>query len=137
MKEQIEVKNSIYAGMSIYNIIKDWVISIDCHDLNKQDKKFLALYLGILNTENRISDTFKNNNYAVSIKVKHIILPTEKYLEIYNNYFVEIFNQINFDSIDDYFAYLLDKPIIKKVNKVNGIKSKKVLKESNKQLIKK
>ena len=50
---------------------------------------------------------------------------------------LEIFNEISFDSIEDYFQYLLDKPIIMKVNKVNGINYKKVLKESNKQLIKK
>ena len=60
MKENCEeVKSSLYAGMAIFNLIKDYDLSIDKDNISLEDKKYLSLYLGIINSKNRISSYLK------------------------------------------------------------------------------
>ena len=137
MKENCEeVKTSIYAGMSIFDTLKNCQIEIDGKNISLDDKKFLALYLGIINTENEISKFIKLKKINFNIKVNFNFLKTEKYLEIYNNYFVEILNYVNFESIEEYFYSLLDKEIIKNFNGNISYYLKNSSKTKNKKLIK-
>ena len=52
-KNYEEVKKSIYAGMGIFSTIKDLILVID-GELSLDDKKYLSLYLGIINSKNSI-----------------------------------------------------------------------------------
>lgn len=134
-KNYEEVKTSIYAGMSIFDMLKNCQIEIEGKNITIEDKKFLALYLGIINTENEISKFMKIKKLNFDIKVSFNFLKTEKYLEIYNNYFMEILNDVNFESIEDYFYSLLDKDIIKSFNKNNNYYLNHA-KNKNKKLVK-
>lgn len=135
-KNYQEVKMSIYAGMSIFDTIKNCQIEIDGRNISLEDKKFLSLYLGIINTENEISKFMKLKKLNFNIKVNFNFLNTEKYLEIYNNYFIEILNNIRFESMEEYFNSLLDKEIIKAFNENNSYYLKNSSKTKNKKLIK-
>ena len=137
MKENYkEVKVSVYAGMSIFNLIKDCELSIKDEVISLDDKKYLSLYLGIINTKNNISNYLKEKNIRFNNLVTFKGLNQEDYIKIYNNYFIEIFDEINFNSIEQNFEFLLSKDIIKKFNKSNGHYVDKTISESNKTLVK-
>ena len=131
-----EVKVSVYAGMSIFNLIKDCELTIKDEVVTLEDKKYLSLYLGIINTKNNISNYLKEKNIRFNNLVTFKGLNHEEYIKIYNDYFIEILDQINFDSIEQNFEFLLTKDIIKKFNKSNGHYVDKTINESNKVLVK-
>lgn len=121
MKENYqEVKKTIYAAMSIYDLIKDVDISLENQIITSKDKKYLSLYLGIINTRNIVSDYLKSENINIGTFINFEYLKYNEYLEIYNKYFVEVFNEIDFISIESNFNFLLSKNVIKKFNETNG-----------------
>lgn len=139
MKENCEeVKMSVYAGMAIFNLIKDYDLSIDRENISLEDKKYLSLYLGIINSKNRISSYLKEKEirFSINFNCNPKLLKKEDYIEIYNKYFVDLFNEINFNSIECNLDYLLNKKIIQKFNRYNGHIVDKTINERNKQLIK-
>jgi len=133
-----EVKMTIYEGMAIFNLIKDYDLSIDKENISLDDKKYLSLYLGIMSTKNKITEYLEKNkiNFKTYFNFNKKILKIEDYIELYNNYFVEIFNEINFDSIYKYIKYLLGKKIVQDFNEANGYYIDKIFEQRNKQLIK-
>jgi len=133
-----EVKMTIYEGMAIFNLIKDYDLSIDKENISLEDKKYLSLYLGIMSTKNKITEYLEKNkiNFKTYFNFNKKILKIEDYIELYNNYFVEIFNEINFDSIYKYIKYLLGKKIVQDFNEANGYYIDKIFEQRNKQLIK-
>ena len=133
-----EVKMTIYEGMAIFNLIKDYDLSIDKENISLVDKKYLSLYLGIMSTKNKITEYLEKNkiNFKTYFNFNKKILKIEDYIELYNNYFVEIFNEINFDSIYKYIKYLLGKKIVQDFNEANGYYIDKIFEQRNKQLIK-
>jgi len=133
-----EVKMTIYEGMAIFNLIKDYDLSIDKENINLKNKKYLSLYLGIMSTKNKITEYLEKNkiNFKTYFNFNKKILKIEDYIELYNNYFVEIFNEINFDSIYKYIKYLLGKKIVQDFNEANGYYIDKIFEQRNKQLIK-
>ena len=130
-----EVKMSIYAGMSIFDLIKDIDINIEGSSISLSDKKYLSLYLGVINTKNKITDYLKKQNINIGTFINFKYLKQDEYIRIYNNYFVEIFEQINFESIELNLNYLLSKKVIKCFNKSYGYNINTTIDNSNKQLI--
>ena len=139
MKENFEeVKISVYAGMAIFNLIKDYDMSINREDISLEDKKYLSLYLGIINSKNRISLYLKENGikFSINFNCNPELLKRDDYIQLYNKYFVDLFNEISFDSIECNLDYLLNKKIIQEFNRCNGHIVDKMVNERNKELIK-
>lgn len=139
MKENCEeVKVSLYSGMAIFNLIKDYDLSIEGENISLEDKKYLSLYLGIINSKNRISLYLKEKQikFRINFNFNPKLLKKEEYSKIYNEYFVDIFKYINFNSIECNLDYLLNKEIIQEFNRCNGHIVDKTINERNKELIK-
>ncbi len=133
-KETKEMKTSIYLGMSIYRTMKDCRIKFDQYLLTMQDKKYLSLYLGLIKSKNRVSERFKTLTMENNIMVNATFLNQDEYARIYMNDFADIVDKVDFESIDNYLEFLASKDIVRLFNQINGIS---LVKESNKQLIKK
>lgn len=116
-----EIKNTIYTGISIFKIIKNSIVKIDKQIVSLEDKKYLSLYLGVINCDIKKCDI----DYE----------PINKYLydEIYSEYFKDTLINLDLSSIDNYFNSLLNIDIVKRFNRDYGIE-KEI--ESNKKLIK-
>lgn len=121
--EREKIKKSIYAGMSIYKAIENKKIVINHEPITHEDKKYISLYLGLLDITNICED----------VEVIYESLSKEEYLEVYKNSFVEIIKLINFDSLNEYLNYILSKDIINLFNEKYEININK----ENKQLVKK
>lgn len=133
-----EVKRSLYTGMAIFNLIKDYDLSIGRDSIGLDDKKYLSLYLGIINSKNRISSYLKEKKirFRINFNCNPKLLKKEDYIELYNKYFIDIFKCINFNSIECNLDYLLNKKIIQEFNRCNGHIVNKTINERNKELIK-
>lgn len=129
-----EIKEAIYTGVCFFDMLKGKIIRMDKEIVSFEDKKYLSLYLGLLNSENEISQKFYN--IFCSFQILFNSLDINYYKELYNEYFKELTNEINFDTLNNYFMSLLDKDIIKKFNSINNININ-LKRESNKRLIKK
>lgn len=135
-KEFLSVKNAVYEGMSIYSIIMCSEIVIDGYSLNYEDKKYLSLYLGMINTTNGFSNLLKEKGYNYDFNISYKVLDTNNYIQLYIRNFVDIFKQIPFESFNEYVEYLLDKDIIKRINEGKGYTFEEFSTKSNKLLIK-
>lgn len=133
-----EVKKAVYTGMATFNLIKDYDLKLYNKNLNLEDKKYLSLYLGIINTNNNFSLFLKENEirFGINFKCSYKLLSTEDFLNLYNDYFVDVIKEINFNSIEENVNYLLSKKIIQDFNKCNGHNLNKIINDKNKQLIK-
>ena len=137
MKENYnEVKESLYRGMSIFNILKDVGVVMNGKEVLTEDKKYLSLYLGIINSDNKISIYLKEKNIKFGFPKTIRDLTQEQYLEIYNKYFIDILNEINFESIEYNFNYLLSKKVVRDFNRSNGYYANKTINDRNKEFIK-
>lgn len=131
-----EVKTSVYAGMSIFNVLKDIEVNMGEEKVSLEDKKYLSLYLGLISTKNCISLFLKEKEINFKFKINYKFLKQDEYLEIYNNYFINIIDDINFNSIEEYLNYLLSKKIVQDFNRCNGRYADKTINDKNKNLIK-
>lgn len=131
-----EIKLSVYAGMSIFNLLKKCKIKINNKCITEDEKKYLSLYLGIINTENVFSKYLTQKHVSFNILVNYILLEPVDYISIYNKHFIDILNDIRFFSIIEYINYLLNKDIVKEFNASNGKYVDDTIKYRNKQLIK-
>lgn len=130
-----EVKQALYAGMSIYKELMSSIIEVNSKKLTLEDKKYMSLYLGLLNTENCISEKFEEPKFKVYKRVKYKKLTNEEYMNIYKEHFVEIFNQIDFNSIKNYFNFLLNHNAIQNLNNAFRFDMSGIVNESNKQMV--
>ena len=127
-----EVKQAVYAGMSIFYVLKNSIVKIGDENISLEDKKYLSLYLGIINSHNKIAYELR---YLFSeLQMNYEYLDNSIYMELYLEYFIEIIETIDFESIDNSFKYLLEKEIVKKVNIDSLVYNEN---NSNKKLIKK
>ena len=133
--EVLEVKQALYAGMGIYKELMNSVIEVNSKKLSLEDKKYLSLYLGLLNTENSVSNKLKEPGFRVYKRVKFKPLTKEEYLNIYEQHFVEIFNQIDFNSITNYFYFLLDQDVVRNINRAFRFDTDNLVNNSNKQMV--
>ena len=116
-----EIKNTIYTGISIFKIIKNSIVKIDKQIVSLEDKKYLSLYLGIINCD--VNDCYIDEEF----------INKELYNDIYNEYFKDILINLDISSLDNYFNSLLNTNIVKIFNKDYGLYQDS---ESNKKLIK-
>lgn len=126
MKEETtEVKNAIKCGFYILKKILYCDMVLNGVQVNIEDKKYLCLYLGILNTDNSISKAINHKNKILSKN-----LTTKEILTIYNDYFTEILLNIDFNNIYNMYEYLLNNEVIRLFNQMNKIKidKQKILK---------
>ena len=61
MKEMMKFNNEemsvvIYKSMEIYDTFKKTIIKVNSERLSIEDKKYLSLLLGILNTDNQVGN---------------------------------------------------------------------------------
>ena len=132
--EVLEVKQALYAGMGIYKELMNSVIEVNSKKLSLEDKKYLSLYLGILNTENGISKQLKEPGFRVYKRIKYKQLTNEEYMNIYKEHFIEIFNQIDFNSIINNFEYLLSFDVVQNFNIAFRFDISELTNNSNKQM---
>ena len=118
------MENCIYVGVSIYNELKNCKIYIQQKYLTQHDRIILSLYLGVINSRNEISEQLKTYNYFLNIIVNYKDIDYDIYNYLYNQYFAYIFENNEFNSINDYFIYLLNQDIIKEINKGKHIEDK-------------
>ena len=116
-----EIKNTIYTGISIFKVIKNSIVKIDKQIVSLDDKKYLSLYLGIINCDIKECDI----DYETINKCL--------YDEIYNEYFKDILINLDLSSMDNYYNSLLNTDIVKSFNNDYGVIPKL---KSNKKLIK-
>lgn len=136
MKNEIlEVKQALYAGMSIYKELMNSIVEINGKKITLEDKKYMSIYLGMLNTENIISTKLKEPGYRVYKRVKYKQLTNEEYMNIYKEHFVELFNQMDFNSIVNCFNSLLDNEVIINLNNAFRFNVNKLENNSNKQMV--
>ena len=95
----------------------------------------MSLYLGFLNTQNSISNELKEPGFRVYEKIKYKKLTTQEYIDIYKDHFVEIFNQIDFNSITNYFYFLLDQDVVRNINRAFRFDTDNLVNNSNKQMV--
>ena len=65
MKEMMKFNNEemsvvIYKSMEIYDTFKKSIIKVNSERLSIEDKKYLSLLLGILNTNNQVGNVMLN-----------------------------------------------------------------------------
>lgn len=132
--EVLEVKEALYAGMSIYKELMNSVVEVNKKQLTLEDKKYMSLYLGLLNTDNDISNQLKDSEYRIYKKIRYNELRQEEYIKLYQEHFVEIFNQIDFNSITNYFDFLLEQEVVDNINKAFRFDTNRIVNKSNKQM---
>lgn len=111
-----EMKKVIHKSMEIYETIKNCIIKIESRRLNDEDKKYLALLLGILNTDNEVEKILKMLKWEYGISVIPTLKSSEECDEIWKNSFSQLFNKNNIteDKIVSFLMLiLLDKKAIK------------------------
>ena len=126
--EDLLIKKALYEGVCIYNEILNCKIKLDNILLNNINKKYLALYLGLIS----VIDTMGIKIHPLNISVNYIKLNKDFFIRVYE----DEFNSITFNSIEEYMNFLLSKDIIKEFNKINNIFLEKLINENHKKLVK-
>ena len=118
MKDNLlEIRDAMYAGVCLYNRLKKTIVEINGEVVSIEDKKILGLYLGILHTQNSISDKLIETNLKKDTNIGYKCIDEYEYYVSYENCFKYIFSTMDFETIEDYFVCLLDNHIIKKLNR--------------------
>lgn len=106
-----EMQLVIHKSMEIYEVIKNCIIKVEGRRLNDEDKKYLALLLGILNTDNEVGKILKMLKWEYGISVLPTLKTPQKCNEIFTNNFSELFskNNITDDKTVPYLMLILLK----------------------------
>lgn len=112
-----EIKNAVYEGVCIYNTLKNLILIIEGERVLQDDKKFLSLYLGLINLNNSISKKNSQNEINMELKINYEKLDKEAYYYLYNESFKNILSEVNFNSITEYLNSLLFKDVVIKFNR--------------------
>lgn len=106
-----EMQLVIHKSMEIYETIKSCIIKVDGRRLNDEDKKCLALLLGISNTDNEVGKILKMLKWEYGISVLPTLKTPQKCNEIFKNNFLELFskNNITDDKTVPYLMLILLK----------------------------
>lgn len=134
---KLEIENAIYIGVCIYNNLRKSIVEIEDKFVSLEDKKILSLYLGILHTKNKVSSLLGETDLVKNTKINYKKLDSKLFYEIYNTYFNDIIDNINKESIEDYFSELLNRNIVIKLNEEYNFNVDEFINIRNKELIKK
>lgn len=122
MKERIkefdiQTQTTIQKGAEIYNALRSSLIMSYGKLMSVEDKKWLAMYLGLLNSENFFSELLKQLKYDNYIDY-------ELRQATHNNYddeFYRGFDAFVFDNcLEIITLFLLEQPIIRDLNEKAG-----------------
>ena len=132
-----DIKNALYTGICIYERLSRTIVEIDGKIVSLEDKKDLSLYLGIIHTENSISNLLIESDLKKDTGITYKKLDNKTILSIYNKIFKDSLIDIKIKTIEDYFFSLLNKDIVIKLNDEYNFNPSKFINKENKQLIKK
>lgn len=135
--KKLELGSAVYTGICIYNRLRKSIIKIEGEFVHLEDKIELGLYLGILHSQNSISVLLKETELVNNTKIDYKKLTSKEFCELYDIYFKNIIDNINRETIEEYFKELLEKEIVKKLNKENNFNVNDFFDVGNKKLIKK
>ena len=135
--KKLEIGSAVYTGICIYNRLRKSIIQIEGEFVHLEDKIELGLYLGILHSQNSISKLLRETELVSNTKIDYNKLTSREFCELYDLYFKNIMNNINRETIDEYFKALLEKEIVIKLNKENNFNANEFFDFGNKKLIKK
>lgn len=135
--ERLEIENAIYTGICIYNRISRSIVEIENSFVPLNDKRELSLYLGILHSQNHISDKLVKTNIKKHTLITYKKIDSNTYLELYNLYFKHMINDFNLETIEDFLKWLLTKDIVKSLNREYDFNMYDFINIGNKQLVKK
>jgi len=135
--ERLEIENAIYTGICIYNRLSRTIVEIENSFVSLDDKRELSLYLGILHSQNHISDKLIETNIKKHTLITYKKIDSNTYLELYNLYFKDMINNFNLETIEEFLKCLLTKDIVKSLNREYDFNMDDFINIGNKQLVKK
>lgn len=117
-----ELLVSIYKAMEVFKTFKNSKIKINERTISIEDKKYLALFLGVYYKTNEVSKILHLLRYDYGIEVRTHLLKEEEYMKIYKKNFVDILdNLIEDNTIEEYMLKLLEVDFIKDFYKKRGL----------------
>lgn len=118
-----EINEVMCKTLEIYEKIKDIILSMDDQKINLNDKKILSLFLGIIHTDNSVSDLFLENGYEYSINLTIPKLSINYYECCYNENFKDIIDSFELDDeieLKLLMMKMLELDFVKKFNESKG-----------------
>lgn len=119
-----ELIESIFKAVEIYDVIKNTRIKINNKLINRMEKKYLSLLLGIYFANNEVSKTLRLLRYNYDIEVFTSVKGQEDYEKIYNEEFSDIVDSlINIEDnyVENLMLHLLEIDFIKKLHNDKGL----------------
>lgn len=125
--ENKKLYDVLNVGMNIYyKQFKKPNLIIGTYEFTEEEKMYLSLYLGVLHSKNIISNLYKEQNID---ETKEYVLKDNDnklitFLNMYEESFSVILGDKNFESLEDYFKFLIEQRAVKVYNDFIGIKVK-------------
>ena len=132
--EMLEIGSAIYNGVCIYNRLSKSIVEIEGKFVSLEDKIELGLYLGLLHTQNTISNLLNETELKNNTKIDYKKLDSKEYCNLYNTIFKDIMDNMNLETIEEYFNTLLSKDIVIKLNREYNFNSEEFFNSGNKQM---
>ena len=128
MKEMMKFNNEemsvvIYKSMEIYDTFKKSIIKVNSERLSIEDKKYLSLLLGILNTNNQVGNVMRLLKYDYGVSVLPNLKSYPECEKVYFDNFSDLFltNNINENSgVEDLMLFLLQNNFIQNLHCLTG-----------------
>jgi len=112
-----ELAMAIHKAMEIFAILKDMILKLDEQIVSLEDKKYLSLFLGIRNTENRINNLLKLFYGDLELTIEITELEENQALHTYSQYFQELMPELLSESkFEAFMIKLLNIPFILKLH---------------------
>lgn len=119
-----EMNVVVHKSIEIYETIKDCIMKIDNTKLEQDDKKHLALLLGISTTENQVGKALKLLKWKYGISVFPNSKSEDECDRVFKNEFAKIFDQnniMNNSSVADLMLVLLQNKTVKNLHHQLGL----------------
>ena len=133
----LEIRNAIYTGICIYKRLSRTIVKIENEIVSLEDKKDLSLYLGIIHSQNSISNMLMETELKKDTNIGYKMLEEREFFNVCTTLFNESLINTNFETLEEYFYSLLNKDIVIKLNREYNFKPFNFMSNKNKQLIKK
>lgn len=119
----IEVNAAIHKSMEIFMIIKNTILKMDGKVISLENKKLLALLLGIEYTDNNVSRKLKELLYNYRIIVHTDERDKEECIQVYDEYFKDTIESFELESdfkIEELMLKLLNTEFITYLHERNN-----------------
>lgn len=129
MEKMIEFKDEemqavIYKSMEMYENIKNSAMKVGNKEVDADDKRYLALLLGILNTNNRVGNVLTLMKYDYGMSVVPGYKSNQECNKIYRNHFCKLFDENNIKEetkVEDLMFFLLENRMIQRLHHSMGM----------------